>query len=75
MFAGQIDRMSRRHIVKPGITGWAQVNGLRGETDTLEKMQRRIEHDLYYIDNWSFILDVKIVIMTVVSKSAYTNAC
>jgi Undecaprenyl-phosphate glucose phosphotransferase len=75
MFAGQIDRMHRRHIVKPGITGWAQVNGLRGETDTLEKMQLRIEHDLYYIDNWSFMLDVKILIMTVISKSAYSNAC
>ena len=74
MFAGKIDRMYRRHIVKPGITGWAQVNGLRGETDTLDKMQRRIEHDLYYIDNWSFILDVKIVIMTIISKTAYSNA-
>ena len=66
--------MSRRHNVKPGITGWAQVNGLRGETDTVEKMRKRVEYDLYYIDNWSIILDLKIIIMTVLSKRAYTNA-
>ena len=74
MFADQIIRMYRRHNVKPGITGWAQVNGLRGETDTFEKMQKRIEHDLYYVDNWSFFFDLKIMIMTVVLKRAYTNA-
>jgi Undecaprenyl-phosphate glucose phosphotransferase len=74
MFADRIRRMFRRHNVKPGITGWAQVNGLRGETDTLEKMQKRIEYDLYYVDNWSFFFDLKIMIMTVVLKSAYTNA-
>jgi Undecaprenyl-phosphate glucose phosphotransferase len=73
-FEQQISPFSRRHNVKPGITGWAQVNGYRGETDTLEKMQRRFEHDIYYIDNWSFVLDVKIVLMTLFSKSAYTNA-
>jgi putative colanic acid biosynthesis UDP-glucose lipid carrier transferase len=55
-----------RHKVKPGITGLAQVNGWRGETDTIEKMQRRIECDLYYIRNWSIFLDVKIVILTVI---------
>lgn len=53
-----------RHMVKPGITGWAQVNGWRGETDTLEKMQKRVEYDLYYVQNWSLWLDIKIVIMT-----------
>jgi Undecaprenyl-phosphate glucose phosphotransferase len=74
MFADQILRMFRRHNMKPGITGWAQVNGLRGETDTFEKMQKRIEHDLYYVDNWSFFFDLKIMIMTVVLKRAYTNA-
>jgi Undecaprenyl-phosphate glucose phosphotransferase len=73
-FADRISPFSRRHKVKPGITGWAQVNGLRGETDTLDKMQRRVEHDLYYIDNWSFLLDLKIIIMTVFSKHAYSNA-
>jgi len=54
-----------RHAVKPGITGWAQINGWRGETDTLEKMNSRIEHDLWYIRNWSTWLDLKIVVLTV----------
>jgi exopolysaccharide biosynthesis polyprenyl glycosylphosphotransferase len=74
-FEQHISPFSRRHNVKPGITGWAQVNGFRGETDTLEKMQRRFEYDLYYIDNWSFMIDMKIILMTMVSKSAYLNAC
>jgi Undecaprenyl-phosphate glucose phosphotransferase len=73
-FEQHISPFSRRHNVKPGITGWAQVNGYRGETDTLEKMQRRFDHDVYYIDNWSFVLDLKIILMTLFSKSAYTNA-
>jgi lipopolysaccharide/colanic/teichoic acid biosynthesis glycosyltransferase len=73
-FAERISPLSRRHKVKPGITGWAQVHGHRGETDTLEKMRRRIECDLYYIDNWSFLLDIKIIVMTLFSKRAYTNA-
>ncbi len=55
-----------RHKVRPGITGLAQVNGLRGETDTLEKMEARIEHDLAYLRNWSLLLDLKIVFMTLV---------
>lgn len=54
-----------RHKVKPGITGWAQVNGWRGETDTLDKMQKRIEYDLEYIQNWSLWFDLKIVVLTV----------
>jgi lipopolysaccharide/colanic/teichoic acid biosynthesis glycosyltransferase len=74
MFEEKILPFPRRHNVKPGITGWAQVNGCRGETDTLEKMQRRLEHDLYYIDNWSFLLDLKIIFMTLFSKNAYLNA-
>ncbi len=74
LFQAKISPFSRRHVVKPGITGWAQVNGLRGETDTLEKMQRRVELDLYYIDNWSFLFDVKIMLLTLLSKRAYTNA-
>jgi len=68
-------RFSRRHNVKPGLTGWAQVHGLRGETDTLEKMRLRVEHDLYYIENWSLMLDIKIILMTLFSKSSYQNAC
>lgn len=74
MFEGRILPFSRRHNIKPGITGWAQVNGHRGETDTLEKMQRRVEHDLYYIDNWSFLLDLKIILLTLFSKKSYINA-
>jgi exopolysaccharide biosynthesis polyprenyl glycosylphosphotransferase len=74
MFEQLIWPFYRRHNVKPGITGWAQVNGLRGETDTLEKMRRRVECDLYYIENWSFLLDIKIVIMTLFSAAAYANA-
>ena len=74
LFNIAITPLSRRHNVKPGITGWAQVNGYRGATDAFEKMQRRIEYDLYYIDNWSFLFDLKILIMTLFSKKAYVNA-
>jgi Undecaprenyl-phosphate glucose phosphotransferase len=74
MFEGRLMPFARRHNVKPGITGWAQVNGARGETDTLEKMRQRIEYDLYYIDNWSFLFDIKIIVMTLFSKRSYVNA-
>jgi Undecaprenyl-phosphate glucose phosphotransferase len=74
LFQSKISPFLRRHTVKPGLTGWAQVNGFRGETDTLEKMRQRVEHDLYYIDNWSFLFDIKIILLTVLSKRAYTNA-
>jgi Undecaprenyl-phosphate glucose phosphotransferase len=60
-----VDRYAARHRVKPGITGWAQVNGWRGETDTVEKVQKRVEHDLYYIDNWSVWFDFLIIIKTI----------
>ena len=73
-YVNRIALYARRHNVKPGITGWAQVNGLRGETSTPNKMQRRVEHDLYYIDNWSFTLDIKILFLTVFSRKAYQNA-
>lgn len=63
-YSSQIERYMQRHRVKPGITGWAQVNGCRGETDTLDKMARRVEHDIYYMNNWSFLLDMKIIIWT-----------
>ena len=59
-----VDGYFARHKVKPGITGWAQVNGWRGETDTSEKLQRRVEHDLYYIENWSVLLDLQILATT-----------
>jgi lipopolysaccharide/colanic/teichoic acid biosynthesis glycosyltransferase len=63
-----------RHRVKPGITGWAQVNGWRGATPQLEMMIRRVEHDLWYIDHWSFWLDVKILALTVVGAVRADNA-
>jgi len=53
-----------RHKVKPGITGWAQINGLRGETDTIDKMQRRLQFDLHYIRSWSPYLDLKVILLT-----------
>jgi Undecaprenyl-phosphate glucose phosphotransferase len=73
-FEQRISTYARRHNVKPGITGWAQIHGLRGETDTDEKMRQRVEHDLYYIDNWSIWLDLQILIRTVFSRASYRNA-
>ncbi len=63
-----------RHSVKPGITGWAQIHGLRGETDTDDKMARRLEHDLHYIRHWSFWLDIKIVCWTAIHGWTHRNA-
>jgi exopolysaccharide biosynthesis polyprenyl glycosylphosphotransferase len=65
---------ARRHNVKPGITGWAQIHGLRGQTDTDDKMRRRVEYDLHYIDNWSLGLDFQILVRTVISPRSYSNA-
>ena len=73
-FSSRIMLFHRRHNIPPGITGWAQVNGFRGETDTHEKMAGRIEHDLWYIDNWSLGLDLRIMILTLFSSVAYRNA-
>lgn len=63
-----------RYRIKPGITGWAQVNGLRGETDRIEKMERRVQHDLYYLTNWSFALDMRIIAATVFKGFVHRNA-
>ncbi|WP_265635146.1 undecaprenyl-phosphate glucose phosphotransferase [Cupriavidus cauae] len=75
MYKELIDRYMLRHRVKPGITGWAQINGLRGQTDTVEKMRARIEFDIYYIRNWSFQLDLRIIARTALhgwtGKSAF----
>lgn len=60
-----VESYMKRHKVKPGITGWAQVNGFRGETDTIEKMEKRVERDLWYINNWSLSLDLKIIFKTI----------
>lgn len=64
-YKNEVESYMQRHKVKPGITGWAQVNGYRGETDTIEKMEKRVEHDLWYIDNWSLGLDLRIIAKTV----------
>jgi len=63
-----------RHKVKPGITGWAQVNGLRGETDTVEKMKTRIDYDLDYLRNWSLRFDLAIIMKTIVVVLRRQNA-
>jgi polysaccharide biosynthesis protein PslA len=70
----RIARYAKRHNVKPGITGWAQVSGCRGETRTTAMMQKRVNFDLFYIDNWSFKFDLKILFLTVFSPKAYKNA-
>jgi len=75
LYKDQVDQYMLRHMVKPGITGWAQVNGLRGETDTLDKMKKRVEFDLFYIENWSVWFDLKIIFLTIFkgffNKNAY----
>lgn len=73
-FTGKIDAYMQRHRVKPGITGWAQVHGLRGETDTLEKMERRVAYDLHYIENWSLWLDIRILCLTLIRAWTDRNA-
>jgi putative colanic acid biosynthesis UDP-glucose lipid carrier transferase len=65
LFSGLLDQYMLRHFLKPGLTGWAQVNGFRGETKTILDMQKRVEHDIWYIENWSLWLDLRIIIMTV----------
>ncbi len=74
MYKDLVDDYMKRHKVKPGITGWAQVNGWRGETDTLEKMQKRVEFDLYYIENWSLWFDLKIIFLTLFKGFVHKNA-
>jgi putative colanic acid biosynthesis UDP-glucose lipid carrier transferase len=70
-----IPHYALRHKVKPGITGWAQICGYRGETETLDKMEGRIKHDIYYLEHWSLWLDLKIIFLTPIaiiqSKNAY----
>ena len=56
-----------RHLIKPGITGWAQVRGYRGQTEELWQMQKRVEHDIWYIEHWSFLLDIKIIGRTILN--------
>ena len=66
-FREQIPRYIFKHQVRPGLTGWAQVNGWRGPTDELWKMERRVEADVWYIEHWSLLLDMKIMFRTVLN--------
>lgn len=75
-YSKMINKYMVRHFVKPGITGWAQVNGYRGNTEATELMEKRIECDTWYLENWSLWLDIKIVLMTIINifkgeKNAY----
>lgn len=75
-YSALIDKYMVRHLVKPGVTGWAQVTGYRGETKTLEQMEGRVKRDVWYIENWTFFLDLKIIVVTLVNmfrgdKNAY----
>jgi putative colanic acid biosynthesis UDP-glucose lipid carrier transferase len=74
MYRRMIHGYMLRHKVKPGITGWAQVNGWRGETDTLEKMEQRVNHDLHYIQNWGLLFDLKIIFKTIFGSGTRQNA-
>ena len=73
-YARAIREYPIRHRVKPGITGWAQVNGWRGETATIEQIQRRVEHDLYYVENWSLSFDLFILGRTFFAVLSRANA-
>ncbi|SEF79446.1 undecaprenyl-phosphate glucose phosphotransferase [Parabacteroides chinchillae] len=75
-YSALIDKYMVRHLVKPGVTGWAQVTGYRGETKTLEQMEGRVKRDVWYIENWTFFLDLKIIVVTILNmfkgeKNAY----
>jgi Undecaprenyl-phosphate glucose phosphotransferase len=74
LYCEAVEQYLHRHRVKPGLTGWAQVNGLRGEVDTLEKAHARVAHDLYYIEHWSAALDLKILVMTARTLVSGDNA-
>ncbi|GHT07296.1 undecaprenyl-phosphate glucose phosphotransferase [Bacteroidia bacterium] len=76
LYSSIIDKYMVRHLIKPGITGWAQVNGYRGETKTMEQMEGRVRYDVWYLENWTFLLDLKIVLITIINmfkgeKNAY----
>ena len=76
LYSSVIDKYMVRHLIKPGISGWAQVNGYRGETKTIEQMEGRVRYDVWYLENWSFILDLKIIMVTILNmfkgeKNAY----
>lgn len=64
-YAAMVDKYMIRHFVKPGITGWAQVHGYRGEISNVEDIEKRVEYDIWYIENWSLALDIQVVLLTV----------
>jgi len=72
-YSGLIDHYLVRHYVKPGVTGWAQINGYRGETNELWEMQKRVDYDMEYIENWNFWWDISIICKTIFSINAYKN--
>jgi lipopolysaccharide/colanic/teichoic acid biosynthesis glycosyltransferase len=74
LYEDVVEEYAARHRVKPGITGWAQVHGWRGETDTYDKIRKRVEYDLFYIENWSLALDIKILLMTAIAVFRTKNA-
>ena len=74
LYRNIVDGYMLRHKVKPGITGLAQVSGWRGETDTLDKMRKRVECDLAYIRNWSLLLDLRIIFKTITREFSGENA-
>lgn len=74
LYHDAVDGYFTRHKVKPGITGWAQINGWRGETDTHEKIRKRVEHDIYYIENWSLLFDISILLRTPMALLRAENA-
>jgi Undecaprenyl-phosphate glucose phosphotransferase len=74
LYPEAVKHYDARHRMKPGITGWAQVNGWRGETDTVEQIRKRVEHDLYYIENWSLAFDLRIILRTILGGFTGRNA-
>ena len=73
-YSALINHYKVRHYVKPGVTGWAQVNGYRGLTDELWKMEKRVDYDMEYLKNWNFLWDIKIIYLTLFGKDTYKNA-
>lgn len=74
LYADAVRNYNWRHRMKPGITGWAQVSGWRGETERVEQIQKRVEHDIYYIENWSVLMDLQIILSTILGGFAGKNA-
>jgi len=74
LYYDAVNEYAARHRVKPGITGWAQVHGWRGPTETIEQIEKRVEHDIYYIENWSLLLDMIILVKTAFSGFVGSNA-